>query len=86
MLSCVVATSPGHTRVTAEVQAKQCPGEEGVTLVNCPRSYANFLDLGAFQEQFDAARHNGLSALAPSLPAAPSALQKVHSVAGIVEH
>lgn len=32
-------------------------------MVKCSRSHASFLDLGAFHDQFDAARRNGLAAL-----------------------
>lgn len=38
-------------------------GEVDVTVINCPRSRASFFDLGAFQQQYDAAQSSGLAAL-----------------------
>ena len=68
-----MATATAHVRQHSRLLCRTPAGEEGVTLVNCPRSYANFLDLGQFQAQFDAARSNGLAALGGSPPQQPLA-------------
>lgn len=50
---------------SGEDDVSKC-GEKDITMIDCPRSRASFFDLGAFQQQYDAARANGLAVLRSS--------------------